>query len=146
MALRSDWQGGGQTDQLMRVIGSDALDVLIDNPKYVELLRGAVKRSNGRQTLETITTEIAQQRAALWFRKNSIIVTETLRYPTGAKWLSVRTGVGHMSTLKSMMGEIEQYAEENEFDGLESVARIGWARVGKKMGYQETHRFIEKAL
>ncbi len=130
----------------MRVPPDDVIPTLSENKKYVDLLVEAVERSNGRQTFQTLVTELVTTKATLWVRKNSLIVTQLLIYPTGAKWLSVRIGCGNMNTLKAMIGKIEEYAKSRGYDGLESTARPGWARVGKALGYKTSHLFIEKEL
>lgn len=131
---------------LLPISGKAAIEALIERQDIVELLQGAVKRSNGRHTFETLVNDLTAGRAMLWIRKNSVIVTELIRYPTGVLWLALRIGAGHMATLKAMMPGIEEYAKEKGYAGVEGVARTGWARVGKRMGYAETHRFLEKAL
>ncbi len=128
----------------MRVPPDEVLKTLIENEKYVELLTEAAGRSNGRHTFQTLVTELVNNTATLWVRKKSLIVTQLLVYPTGAKWLSVRIGCGNMQTLKAMMAKIEQYAKSREYAGCESFARIGWSRVGKALGYKASHMFIEK--
>jgi len=120
------------------------LETLSNNPEYRDLLVKAVMSSNGRQTFGTLAQELVSGRAQLWARKKSLIVTQELTYPTGAKWLSVRIGTGNMGTLKAMMGKVEEYAKDSGFIGVESVARNGWSRVGEKLGYKKTHEFIEK--
>lgn len=126
--------------------GRAAYEALVEHQHIVPLLQEAVKRSNGRHTFSTLLEDFAGGRAMLWIRKNSVIVTELIRYPTGVHWLAVRIGTGHMATLKAMMATIEEYAKDKGYAGVEGVARTGWARVGKKLGYAETHRFLEKAL
>lgn len=127
-----------------RFTGKDALQALVDNPKIVEHLQGAVKRSNGRQTFETLIEEIVRGATALWIKENSVIVTQRIAYPTGAHWLSVRIGAGDAGTLQEMLPELEEHARENGLSGVESISRKGWARIGKALGYAETHSFLEK--
>ena len=127
-----------------RYSGPDAIKALIERPDLANLLIDAVKRSNGRTTFEIVLQELLQDKANLWIRKNSVITTQTVLYQTGARWLTVRMGAGHMKTLQAMMPALEAYAKEIELDGVEGLARPGWSRVGKRLGYEETHRFLEK--
>lgn len=128
------------------ITGEGVLYALKNNPEMTELLAKSVERSHGRQTFETLIGEILERRATLWLGAKSLIVTEILQYPTGVRWVSVRIGTGDMEELKTMLPEIEDYAKRKGCVGVEGAVRKGWARVGRPMGYEPSHIFIEKAL
>lgn len=125
---------------------SAAIEALTDRPEIVKSLMAAVRRSNGRHTFETLVRDLAEGRAAIFIKENAAIVTELVRYPTGAMWLAARIGVGKLSILETMVADLEEHAKAKGYAGVEATGRTGFARVGLRHGYSESHRFIEKAL
>jgi len=112
---------------------------------------GAVKRSNGRQNFQTVARELADKKAHLWVvydddgREAGLLVTDYQQYPTGVVWLNVRIGTGSMEACECAIETLKEFSKDRGFAGVEGVARTGWARIGKKHGFKETHRFLEYA-
>lgn len=141
-----------QTEELLEapqtesLTGNAALKALVHRPDIVSLLMEAVRRSNGRHTFETLSGAILNRNARIWIKGEAVIVTEMARYPTGVMWLSAIDGAGDIETLESMVPDLEVYAQSIGCAGVEALGRSGFARVGRRHGYTETHRFIEKAF
>lgn len=128
---------------------SDPIGELEKSEKCRDWVTEAVKRSNGRQTFLTVAEELAQGRAQLWIVKDDepqgLLMTDLQRYPTGALWLNVRMGTGSMEAMEAGIEAVKLHAQTEGLAGVEGIARPGWARIGKRHGFLETHRFLEWA-
>jgi len=113
------------------------------------LLSEAVKSNNGRYTITDLRRNLLSQDMQLWIIRagealEAVAVTEIVNYPSRKV---VRVNIGTGSNFREwipLLSEIEEWGKENGCDGLESIARKGWAKVWGKQGYNQTHVFLEK--
>ena len=107
-------------------------------------MEGAAKRTFGRYTASNIYDRIADQGDQLWvaFDENKVIkgavVTNVITYPQ-RKLLSMTFcgGVDLKEWKDPMLDLLRRYAKDIGCDGIEAVARKGWAQIFKDDGYKE---------
>lgn len=111
-------------------------------PKIRQYIANATKYTYGRYEPEDVLTLITDHNHLLWaaFKGEDVygvVVTSFINYPR-ATYLSCPfvTGKDFKEWKYPMFRMLQGWARENNCEGLESTARIGWERVFKDDGYQ----------
>lgn len=111
-------------------------------PKIAHHIDAACKYTHGRFEAEDVLDQILDGSHILWiaFEGTNIrgaVVTNMLYYPR-KKFLGCPfvTGDDFASWKMPMLNTLQRWATENGCEGLESTARLGWARVFKEDGYE----------
>jgi hypothetical protein len=136
---------------MTRLIGitSDVIDEFL--PVLGGWLALACAESRGRFEPEDVISAARKGEFQIWVvadaeKVRALIVTRILTYP--------RTRVGEVL---AVVGEgvhewvhhiaiLEAWAKANGCSALVPIARPGWEKVLKPLGYAKTHVFLEKAL
>ena len=113
-------------------------------PHVEEYLEGAAKRTYGRFIASNIYDRIEEDGYQLWVafdETNKIkgaVVTNICNYPQ-RKILSMTYcgGVDLKEWKDPMLNLLKRYAKDVGCDGIEAVARKGWAKIFKEDGYKE---------
>jgi hypothetical protein len=111
------------------------------------------KTSKGRESAAELVQAIEESRAQLWIwwpsadEVKAICVTEITVHP-GTKVCRIRVcvGVDRSEWLAAALPTIEAWAAQNGCDSVEPVARIGWERDLKALGYRKHHLLMAKAV
>ncbi len=133
---------------LYKVDAEDIGRVLVDH-LVARLLAKAVERSRGKQDGDDIAAAIETGRMQLWLlaapgQIAAIALTEISEYPR-KKVCRVIACVGEgRERWQHHLAGIEDWAKEIGCDGMELVARKGWARV--MSDYELTHVMLEKGI
>jgi hypothetical protein len=111
-------------------------------PKVRPFITEVVKHTHGRYTTEDVLDVIMNGSHLFWmaFKGKEVygmVVTTFANYPR-AKFLSCPfvTGKEFKSWKDPMLKVLRKWAEDNQCDGIESTARLGWARMFKDDGYE----------
>lgn len=111
-------------------------------PKVKEYLQGAADYTFGRYEVEDILDSIMEYDHTLWiaFDTSGIkgaVVTNFCHYPR-KKYLSmVFCGGEELDTWKpSMLKLLQHFAYDNQCDGVEATARLGWTKIFKDDGHK----------
>ena len=132
------------------IVPHDHVDVVWE--QVAPLLKRATDRSGGRYAIGDVYSLIAEDRCHLWigFAPGMKIVgaaTSVFNVYPGGKWLTAQfLGSDDMSECFDFLEVFERWAKDNDCVGIEFSGRSGWARVLKKHGYDEYHRFFQKDL
>jgi hypothetical protein len=113
-------------------------------PHVEEFLEGAAKRTYGRFTAGNIYERIEEDGYQLWVAfddSNKIkgaVVTNICNYPQRKVLSMTYCGGENLIEWKDpMLDLLRRYAKDVGCDGIEAVARKGWAKVFKDDGYKE---------
>jgi hypothetical protein len=118
-------------------------------PHVFGMIAGACGRSNGRHTTQSIYQTLLGGTRQLWLvhhedKIEACFVTEIVIYPlTKRCHIVIGTGRGR-GNWQHLANMLEGWAKEQGCDGMESIARKGWARVFGRWGWSMTHVFLEK--
>ena len=111
-------------------------------PKVSHYIAAACKYTRGRFEAEDVLDQILDGDHILWiaFEDQNIkgaVVTNIMYYPR-SKWVGCPfvTGDDFASWKYPMLRTLQRWARDNGCEGLESTARLGWARVFKEDGYE----------
>ena len=111
-------------------------------PDVYGYMANVAARTHGRYEADDIKTLITDYDHQLWiaFDESKIIgavVTCVLHYPRKS-YISCPfvTGEEFSRWKKPMLELLQKWAKDNDCDGLESTARVGWSRVFKDDGYK----------
>jgi hypothetical protein len=118
-----------------------------------DYLEPAVKRSNGRWTMEHLAAALAVGRSQVWvaFETDGKIIgtmtTEIANYP-GKRVLAMHFLGGEDFDLwyGDMLQQISCYAKDADCDGLEGVARFGFWKWLEADGFEKSSAFYEKGM
>lgn len=133
-----------------RIRAEEVVQTLKTSEKLQGWMMNAVETTNGRYDFRTLCQELMAGLAQLWLvfdqegREAGLVITDIRTYPTGARWLNIRVGTGNMIAMTEAIDALIEWATEMELAGVEGNARPGWTRIGAKIGFKETHRFLEK--
>lgn len=116
-------------------------------PKVKDMLQSAIDSANGRMQLEDLQKFLINKDLVLWTslrdkKIEAIAVTEILQHAR-KKMCMVRilTGKDYANWVQLEKG-IAAWAQSIGCDGMEAIARKGWAKVFKD--YQFTHICLER--
>ena len=127
----------------------DELDAALSNDFVDFYLRKSLERGRGKETIGNIHADLRQAKAQLWILADKrdivgIAMTEIITYPR-KKVCRVIAAVGEeRHRWQHHLAGVEDWARQIGCEGMELMARPGWARVFKD--YTETHRQLEKDL
>ena len=99
---------------------------MIFNQEMQEMIMPILKRENGH-TLESVEKRLGNNGAKLFCNETSLIVAELVQYPL-AKVTNIWMGAGDLNGIKSLLPEVEMYAEKMGCSRLEFTGREGWKR------------------
>ena len=85
-----------------------------------------LQRENGHN-LESVEKRLGNNSAKLFRNKTALIVAELIQYPL-AKVTNIWMGAGDLNGIKSLLPEVEMYAEKMGCSRLEFTGREGWKR------------------
>jgi len=123
----------------------------VDNvwPDVYGYMDNVAKRTHGRYEADDIKTLVTDYDHNLWiaFDESKIlgaVVTCILHYPRKS-FLSCPFVTGEDFSLwkKPMLDLLQKWAKDNDCDGLESTARIGWSKVFRDDGYKPLWQTFE---
>lgn len=111
-------------------------------PHVEEYLARAAKYTYGRYEVQDILASITDYEHTLWiaFDDTGIkgtVVTSFIHYPR-KKYVAAPfvAGVNFSAWKYPMLKLLQHWAHDNQCDGIESCARLGWARMFKEDGYE----------
>lgn len=111
-------------------------------PKVAGYIENAIKYTYGRYELVDVLHQLLNEGHLLWiaFEGDHIkgaVVTHFVYYPR-KKYLGCPfvTGEEFDTWKKPMLETLQRFATDNQCDGLEATARLGWARKFKDDGYE----------
>lgn len=122
------------------MVPNDHVDAVWDKVK--DYLDGAAQYTHGRYTVDDIYDCIKEYDYTLWiaFDKDKIkaaVVTNFTHYPRKKYLNMVFCGGEDIDTwIGPIIKMLQCWAFDNECDGLEATARLGWAKVFKGDGYK----------
>lgn len=120
-------------------------------PFVVRWIAAALDRSGNLYSPDDIKAECQRNAMQLWVVENegavvAVIVTTILEYPQKKVCqILICTGEGREGW-QEMVGLLEDWARSQGCDLMRPVARGGWARILKPLGYKQTHVVLEKEL
>lgn len=124
-------------------------------PKIEPLIERATATSRGKETAFDIRRSLMARDCQLWIwwedgEVKLLAIAEIVRHPrkTVAR-IKLCTGLEHAVPREMILGcvaVIEAWAREQGATGMENVARAGWERVLRTVGYERTHVYLEKEL
>lgn len=111
-------------------------------PQVVGYIDDALDYTYGRYEAQDILDQLLEGSHLLWIafdvdKIRGVVVTHFMYYPR-KKYLACPIVAGEdFDTWKEPMLEIlQRWASDNECEGLEATARLGWARKFKNDGYE----------
>ena len=116
------------------------------NQEMRQMIMPILKRENGH-TLESVEKRLGNNGAKLFCNKTSLIVAELVQYPL-AKVTNIWMGAGDLNGIKSLLPEVEMYAEKMGCSRLEFTGREGWKRWTEKndLGWTMKNIVMEKEI
>ena len=111
------------------------------------------KSSRGRESVDDLRQAVEAGRMQLWIwwpeptKVHAVCLTEIVVCP-GTKICRIRACVGtdRSKWLAAALPVIEQWAASVGSDLVEPIARIGWERDLKALGYRKHHVLMSKAV
>jgi len=109
----------------------------------------AVEMTNGRYAIEDIYDALMHRNHNLWivFTGNRVLgsmVTAIRQYPRKTYLeLSFIGGDEGMEWKDQMLDILQRWAYDNNCNGIESCARLGWAKIFKDDGYRPMWQMFE---
>ena len=100
------------------------------NKEMQKMIMPILKRENGH-TLESVQKRLGNNGAKLFCNETALIVAELVKYPL-AKVTNIWMGAGDLNGIKSLLPEVEMYAEKMGCSRLEFTGREGWKRWTEK--------------
>ena len=111
-------------------------------PKVRHYITEVVKHTHGRYTTEDVLDAAMDGSHLFWMAFKGqdvygVIITTFAQYPR-ARFLSCPfvTGKNFSEWKDPMLKVLRKWAEDNQCDGIESAARLGWSRIFKDDGYE----------
>ncbi|NUY33299.1 hypothetical protein F0160_22705 [Paraburkholderia sp. JPY303] len=114
-------------------------------------IEASCRRNRGKYDAEDIKAGLLSGEDQLWIWKSptafAVGITRLANYPKQRVCtIRIVTGTNAAEWQRPAMEAIEEWARSNGCNAMELCARAGWSRRMRAQGYEETHRFIEKAL
>ena len=116
------------------------------NQEMRKMIMPILKRENGH-TLESVEKRLGNNGAKLFCNNTSLIVAELVQYPL-AKVTNIWMGAGDLNGIKSLLPEVEMYAEKMGCSRLEFKGREGWKRwtQNNNLGWTMKNIVMEKEI
>ena len=121
-------------------------------PDVKEYLQGAADYTHGRYEVEDILDSITDYDHTLWiaFTEEGIkgaVVTNFIDYPRKRMLcMSFCGGVQLENWKDPMLQLLQRWAKDNECDGIEATARLGWSKIFKSDGHKSLWQTFELPL
>jgi len=129
-------------------------------PLVAGWLEGVVARSRGKESLAELRAAFVAGRKQLWIwvppasagaglaaGVQALAVTEIVNYPAAKICrVCIATGERRGQWLAPGLAVIEAWAKAQGCDAVEPVARLGWERELKQLGYRAHHMILAKEL
>ena len=118
-------------------------------PAVKDYLEGAAKYTNGRYDVEDILASITDYEHSLWiaFDEETIkgaVVTNFAHYPRAKYLVMSFCGGEQLEDWKDpMLKMLQHWAHDNECDGIEATARLGWSKIFKSDGHKPLWQTFE---
>lgn len=118
-------------------------------PQVAEMVSGVVDRSDGRWTLDDVTTRLVSGDWQLWIvwdgTVKAVLATELMIEASGMRVARIVFATGSGAPKWShLIADLEVWAKAQECAKLEMMARKGWAR--HLPDYKMTHVLLERDL
>ena len=143
--------GGTRLPPAMTGVLPDQVDAAW--PLVAGWLEGVVARSRGKESLVELRAAFAAGRKQLWVwipsaaGVQALAVTEIVNYPAARICrVCIATGERRDQWLAPGLAVIEAWAKAQGCDAVEPVARLGWERELKQLGYRAHHMILAKEL
>jgi len=111
-------------------------------PAVADYVQNALEYTRGRYELEDVLERVENGEFLLWIafdgeRIKGCVITDMMQYPR-KKFLGCPfvTGDEFASWKQPMFEMLQRFARDNDCEGLEATARLGWSRVFKDDGYE----------
>ena len=111
-------------------------------PAVTDYVQNALEYTDGRYELEDVLEMIKDGGFLLWIAFDGehikgCVITHMMQYPR-KKFLGCPfvTGDEFASWKQPMFEMLQKFARDNDCEGLEATARLGWSRVFKDDGYE----------
>ena len=111
-------------------------------PAVTDYVQNALEYTRGRYELEDVLERVENGEFLLWIafdgeRIKGCVITDMMQYPR-KKFLGCPfvTGDEFASWKQPMFEMLQKFARDNDCEGLEATARLGWSRVFKDDGYE----------
>tara|TARA_R110000765_G_scaffold40397_1_gene87008 strand:- start:500 stop:868 length:369 start_codon:yes stop_codon:yes gene_type:complete len=116
------------------------------NQEMQKMIMPILKRENGH-TLKSVEKRLGNNSAKLFCNETALIVAELVKYPL-AKVTNIWMGAGDLNGIKSLLPEVEMYAEKMGCSRLEFTGREGWKRWTEKndLGWTMKNIVMEKEI
>jgi hypothetical protein len=122
-------------------------------PLVAPSLAAVCTRSRGKDSLAELLAAFGAGRKQLWIwwpsaaGLEALAVTEIVDYPAiKICRVCIATGAARHAWLAPGLAVIEAWAREQGCDAVEPVARLGWKRDLKALGYRAHHVIMSKEL
>jgi len=118
-------------------------------PDVVEYLRGAAEYTHGRYVVEDILDSITDYDHTLWIAFNvegvkGAVVTNFIDYPRKRMLCMSFCGGVQLDDWKDpMLQLLQKWAYDNDCDGIEATARLGWSKIFKSDGHKPLWQTFE---
>jgi hypothetical protein len=118
-------------------------------PDVVEYLRGAAEYTHGRYEVEDILDSITDYDYTLWIAFNEegikgAVVTNFSDYPRKRMLCMQFCGGTQLDLWKGpMLSLLQKWAFDNDCDGVEATARLGWSKIFKSDGHKPLWQTFE---
>jgi hypothetical protein len=111
-------------------------------PAVADYVQNALEYTDGRYELEDVLEMVEGGGFLLWIafdgkQIRGCVITQMMQYPR-KKFLGCPfvTGDEFASWKQPMFEMLQRFARDNDCEGLEATARLGWSRVFKDDGYE----------
>ena len=111
-------------------------------PAVADYVQNALESTDGRYELEDVLEMVEGGGFLLWIAVDGkqirgCVITQMMQYPR-KKFLGCPfvTGDEFASWKQPMFETLQRFARDNDCEGLEATARLGWSRVFKDDGYE----------
>ena len=118
-------------------------------PQVEEYLRGAAEYTHGRYEVDNILDAITDYDHTLWIAFDEVgikgaVVTNIIHYPKKRfLCMSFCGGIELEKWKDPMLKLLQHFAYDNQCDGVEATARLGWAKIFKSDGHKPLWQTFE---
>ena len=119
--------------------------------KIRPLIADAVTHSDGKyEVLDILSALLARDMQAWAITKGdeivAIVITEIINYPRKKECRVLAVDGEGAKEWVHLVSEIEAWAKANGCQSIEPIARPGWEKLMKPLGYKRTHIILSKEL
>ncbi len=115
------------------------------------LMKTFFERVRGRYEPHHVVEALQKGDMQLWvvMREHSVLaacMTEVMRFPCVKEFRIIQLTGSDYELWVGLLSKLEDYAKCIGCDKIIGIARPGWEKVIKTMGYEKTHVYLEKDL